>query len=140
MRFKDNKWYNIGDVNPREHGGVFVRKSGDNIEVVETTNNEDHGGVGYTVQYRDDSIDYLKSRFESFKENPDSRSQDNGVGRFADWNRLIKMEHDGVSLDDIVVYLAADMVSYYGGDSEPDVGTNYWNMLGMYGIDYRNYK
>jgi hypothetical protein len=49
------------------------------------------------------------------------------------------MEKDGISLDDIVFYLAADMVSYYGGDSEPDVGTNYWDLLAIHDITYRNY-
>jgi hypothetical protein len=50
------------------------------------------------------------------------------------------MEEDGVSLDDIVFYIATDMVSYYGGDSEHELGTNYWDLLGLYGITYRNYK
>jgi hypothetical protein len=140
MDFKENKWYNHGDVHPREHGGVFVRRVGNEIEVVQTTNNEDHGGVGYTIHSRADYIDELKERFSIFKTDPDKRSENNAVGSYADWKRFIQMEEDGVSLDDILFYLAADMVSYYGGDSEPDVGTNYWDLLAIHDITYRNYK
>jgi len=140
MEFKENQWYNLGDVNPREHGGVFVRMVGNEIEVVQTTNNEDHGGSGYTIQSRSDDINELKDRYSIFKTDPDKKSDNNAVGSFADWKRLIQMEKDGVSLKSIVFYLAADMVSYYGGDSEPDVGTNYWVMLSWHDVRYRNYK
>ena len=136
MDFKENKWYNHGDVNPREHGGVFVRRVGNEIEVVETHNNDDHGGVGYTVQCRSDYIDDLKEKFESFKKNQETST----VGSCTDWGRFIKMEEDGVSLDTIVFFLAADMMSYYGGDCESDVGTNYWDLLAIHDITYRNYK
>jgi hypothetical protein len=136
MNFKQNKWYNLGDVNPREHGGVFVRRIGNSIEVVETHNNDGE----YTISYKDDFVDYLKTRFNHFKTAPNETKGNWGVGSFADWGRYIKMEEDGVSLDDIVFHIATDMLSYYGGDSEPELGTNYWDLLGLYGITYRNYK
>lgn len=135
MEFKENKWYNLGDVNPRVHGGFFVKRVGNEIEVVETRSLEDSGGKGYTVDSRSDYIDDLKEIFELFKNNQDTST----VGSFADWNRYIEMEKEGVSFDDFVFYLATDMISYYGGDSEFDTGTNYWDMLGIHGITYRNY-
>ena len=135
MSFKEDKWYNHGDVNPREHGGIFVRRVGNEIEVVTTHNNDGE----YTLTSRSDYIDDLKDRYSVFKTDSDKRSDNNAVGSYADWKRYIKMEEDGVSLDDIVFYLAADMISYYGGDCEPDKDTNYWDMLGIHGITYRNY-
>ena len=39
-KFKQGQWHNFGDVNHRTEGGMFVKRVGDDIEVVETTNNE----------------------------------------------------------------------------------------------------
>ena len=65
--------------------------------------------------------------------------KDKGVGSFADWGRFVQMEKDGTPFDDFVFYFAADMISYWGGQCEPDNDTNYWDMLGIHGITYRNY-
>lgn len=34
------KWKNYGDVNPREHGGMFVRDTGDGFDLVSVDNQE----------------------------------------------------------------------------------------------------
>ncbi len=129
--FKQNKWHNFGDANHRTEGGMFVKRVGDDIEVVQTVNNEEHGGKGYTVNSRSDSVAYLKSRFQTFKENP----WENSVGSFADWGRYVELEaKSNWPIDTIVMYLAGDMISYYGPDGEPNCGTNYWDLLGINGI------
>jgi len=151
MAFKENKWYNLGDVNPRTEGGIFVRRIGNEIEVVSTDVNPDNDmvnygfdqkrkGTNYIVNARSDYVDYLKSRFDTFKQDPDKKCENNGVGHFADWKRFITLETEGLDFDEIVFYLAADMISYYGGDAEPDCGSNYWDILAIHDITPKNWK
>ena len=143
--FKQNKWYNFGDVNPREHGGVFVKRVENEIEVVTTNIDLDNPELNYIIQSRSDYVDYLLARYESFKKNPEATTGDTAVGRFADWKRLIEQEESQTPethkqwYNDLVFYLAVDMISYYGGDSEREYDTNYWVALGFHGITYRNY-
>ena len=127
--FKQNKWHNIGDINHRTEGGIFVKRVDDEIEVVQTYNNEEHGGKGYTVTSRTENVSDLIERYKQFKINPNE-----GVGNGCDWGRYVELEKTDWSIDVIVMYLAADMISWYGGDCEPETGTNYWDLLGMNGI------
>ena len=134
--FKENKWYNLGDANPREHGGVFVKRIGNEIEIVSTDNNENYGGKGYTINERSEYIDELKARFEKFKQ-----TKTDNIGNFADWERYIELEkEDDWDLDRIVFYLASDVMSYYGPSTESETGTNYWELLGCHGIRPNNYS
>ena len=91
--FQENKWYNLGDVNPRIHGGMFVKRVGNEIEVVETTNNEDHGGKGYSIGERSENVDDLKTRFDKFK-----RTGVGSVGNSADWKRYVELEKEDEAL------------------------------------------
>ena len=142
MEFKKNKWYNLGDVNPREHGGMFVKKDDTDIEVVMTYLDPDNES-NYYIQSRSEDIKSLLSLYDDFKKNPDARIECNDVGRYADWARFIKEENTAESKEEfynnLVFYLASDMISYYGGDCEPECDSNYWEMLGFYGITNRNF-
>ena len=131
--FKQNKWYNFGDVNPREYGGIFIKRVGDEMEAVSTDNLTEVGGVGYQVNRRSDYASDLLLIWEKFKKNPDERG---GVASCMDWKRYLKM--DNMDWDTLVFHLAVDMIGYYGGSCETEYGTNYWELLGSDGITYRN--
>jgi len=135
IKFKQNKWYNLGDVNPRLYGGIFVKRDGDEIEVVSTDNNEEtYGGKGYTFNSRIDYVSEIVDLYEKFKKNLDK-----GIGSCFDWKRYIKLEKEGWTIDEIVMYLASDMIGYYGGDTESENDTNYWERLGYWGIRPNNF-
>lgn len=134
--FKQRKWYNFGDANPRIHGGVFIRRNDDEIEVISTDNKEEiYGNKGYIFNSRIDYVSELISLYETFKINPN-----NGVGSSCDWKRYIELEKEGWEIEQIVMYLAADMISYFGGDCETDNDDNYWGYLGSYGIRCNNFS
>jgi hypothetical protein len=145
MRFKENKWHNFGDVNPRIHGGVFIKRCGDDIEVVSTDNLEEVGDYRdgecpvykYSFNQRTESVEDLLSQYERFKQNPD---KNRGVGNSCDWKRYIKLEAEGWELLDIVMYLASDMILYFGSACEIDTDSNYWSYLKSHGITPNNYQ
>ena len=126
---KQKKWYNFGDVNPREYGGNFVRIDGDEVTAVVTHNNEETGyndGAGYLFQSRTESVKELTERFEKFKQ-----GNKDGCGNYADWTMFID---NGWEMDEIVARMAGDILSYEGGDDYPEVAYNYWKELRSYGI------
>lgn len=122
-KLKQNKWYNFGDVNPREHGGRFVRRIGDSIEVVIT---HCHASPGYWMQYNEYEV---KELIEEYKKWNDDSTQ--GPGSYSDWT-----VYKGMDIDDLMYYLAIDMLGYYGGpeDDQIEIETNYWKELKSYGI------
>ena len=125
---KQKKWYNFGDINHREHGGSFVKIDGDEIEVVQTRSNEESGemdGKGYIIQSRTESVEELTERFEEFK-----KGAKDGCGSYADWKSLIDR---GLDINEVLMFMANDILSYQGGDSEPDFVTNYW--YGHYALE-----
>jgi hypothetical protein len=126
----------LGDVNPRQEDGVFVKRDGNSIEVVSTYNLEQCGEKGYRINSRTDEINDILERYKEFKDNPEQKSS---VGSFADWKRYLQLEAQGLDFDSIAMYLATDMILYYGGDCESESGTNYWEMLSCYGITPKNY-
>jgi hypothetical protein len=132
MTFKQNRWYSFGDVNPREHGGVFVKRDGDEIETVSTDNMSDVGQTGYQINRRSDYVSDLKVQWEQFKQDPDNAR---GVAASMDWKRYLENEMDW---DTLVLHLAVDMIGYWGSSCEIETGTNYWEMLKIDGISYRN--
>jgi hypothetical protein len=142
IKFKENKWYNLGDVNPREHGGVFVKRDGNEIETVSIDpledlglyNSEYKGKKGYIIQRRSDYVDELFQSYEQFKENGD---KDKGVGNSCDWGRYKEFDID---MESLAVYLATDMMYYSGGTVEHETGTNFWELLGYDGIKPNNYR
>lgn len=142
-KFKQNKWYNFGDANPRLHGGVFIKRTENEIETISIDisqfvsekydNNKSYNM--YIVNRRTDYVDELVRDYQQFKKNCNSRG---GVGVFADWKRYIELEKT-VDMSDIVFYLAADTIAYYGGSCESESGTNFWALLKQDGITPRNY-
>jgi len=131
---KQNKWYNFGDVNHRIHGGNFVKIDGDWIEVVHTVNNEESGwydGKGYTITSRTESVADLTERFEAFK-----NGAKDDCGNYSDWTMFLDKDRNGKGwdMDEIVCRMAGDILSYQGGDSEPEFVTNYWSGLSYHCI------
>lgn len=132
--FKKNKWYNFGDADHRIHGGVFVKREtpckdfehlGDSFEIVEVVNNaESYGGTGYTANSRDESADSLQTLWDKFVAGGKVPVADT-----MDWNLFKEIDPE-----DRLFYLAASMISYYGGACDPSMGTNYWDLLGTQGI------
>jgi len=134
--FKLDKWYNFGDANPREHGGIFVKRTATEIEVVSTDFLEGlHGIGGYQFNQRSEYADELIAEFIKFK----SCEGKSGVGRCMDWGRFVQLEKEGWPIDRILMYLAADMISYYGSSCEIDSDTNYWGYLKRHGITPKNW-
>ena len=119
---KSNCWYNFGDINPRLHGGLFVRWDGDKLfEVVEVSGKSD-GDIYYYFQTRNESIDDLDYRWVNRRNDP--------VAKFADWDRM-----NGTC----PVYIRrslqlCDIISYYGGECERESDSNWWRGLKSYGI------
>jgi hypothetical protein len=131
-QFKQNKWYNFGDVNPRIHGGIFVKREDTTIDVVSTHNKDEICGEdGYIFDFKTEYISELIEAYNKFKENPD---ESRGVASYCDWKRYIQLEEDGWVIDDIMMLLAPDMLSYSGGDCEAEQVNNYWKTLRSHGI------
>jgi len=133
MAFKKDKWHNFGDVNHREHGGVFVKREtppksfehhSDTMEIVSVHNNEDIGLKGYTHNSRSDSVDDLQELWEMFIQNPKLP-----IATCCDWDRLKNMD-----AEDRLFHIAVDKMYYYGGECEQETSTNYYEMLRSYRI------
>jgi hypothetical protein len=142
MTKKQPYWINYGDVNHREEGGQFVHIDLENgtVEVVQVQNwykmghmkrqdKDEHGHfLSPNCIYRLESAEY------GFDEIARHRREQTGPYSFADWQRL-----DGQPLIEIVGMLATDMVAFFGGDCEGDVGSNYWELLSRHGITRNNF-
>ncbi|MCK5015282.1 MAG: hypothetical protein KAS66_15835, partial [Candidatus Omnitrophica bacterium] len=55
---KSNNWINYGDVNPREHGGIFVRYNPNHkeYEIVQTTSTEDFDGFDFSYFFEHTTV------------------------------------------------------------------------------------
>jgi len=128
--FKD--WKNYGDVNPQEHGGIFIKLSGPNsIEVVTTTNGED---AGFT---EDDQyvqvVDLYADEITKALNNPEE-----DVGGFVDviggWENSVK------PLEGSIIYLITGWTQYHGADDTEThynikTDDDYDKMLRQHGIE-----
>ncbi len=121
--FKRNKWYNFGDINPREEGGRFARRVGDSIEAVLT---QVWSGGGYYIQYNEYEVKELLEEYEKWKANSSY-----GPGSYSDWTVYQDMD-----IEEVVLYLAIDMLNYHGGpeSDQIEIETDYWGALLQYGI------
>jgi len=136
MKYKENTWYNFGDVNHQECGGMFVRKWNNEIEVVRTINNEEYGGKGYTLSTRVDEAVELENEIKDFKNSiSDPGVSSNGIAKFADWKQLIDNKVEGLQL---LFLVAISYMDYYGGSHEDLTDTNYWKLLQGEGISPSN--
>ena len=137
MEFKQKKWYNFGDINPEIHGGVFVKKDDNEFETVSTDVLEMNNSNVYCISSRIDYIDEIKEEYENFKKDPKNNK---GIGSTMDWKQWMKMEKEGMLYDDLLFYIASDMILYYGDSGESQFVTNYWETLESYGITPNNYQ
>lgn len=125
------KWLNVGDINPRESGGVFVRRVGDDMEVVSIRPWEEGPDTERYQQYVMDSanfeiIDILTHFYRK-----------TGPYDFADWGSVLTNRTGGPR--DNLGILAGDMINYWGGDCETRVETNFWGMLRSEGVTPKNF-
>jgi hypothetical protein len=135
-----DKWINLGDKNHREEGGQFVQvdTKTETVEVVTVDNLENSGTPRFTRnqlgQIFHNNIYYLQEAEYTFDELREYFSKKNGgVYNYAGWERL-----EGRKFDDIVMELAVDLISYQGGSTEGEAGSNYWRLLGYSGINRNN--
>ncbi len=134
MDYQKNKWYNFGDVNHREEGGIFVKRviphknysnDGDTIDIVRIDNTIIENKKVYMIYSREDSVSDLQDMWKRYKE-----GEKISVASTCDWERL-----KGITDQDYIIFqIAIDMIMYYGGDSETISGTNYWELLRQNGI------
>jgi hypothetical protein len=123
---KINQWYNFGDVNHREHGGIFVKRNSDSIKVVEIRQCENNDKVFYELHSREDPIQDIIELFNSFLKNKSS-----GIGQTCDWERYID---NNINNEDFAMILSADVIRYSGGDWEGFTQYNNWGNLGKIGF------
>jgi hypothetical protein len=118
-------WINIGDVNPREHGGLFVCQTDTSVTVIETNNLDECGRLGeYRIFEKEIDIEEIDRLWENF-----CSGEKSDVGFFADWDTLRELPKNMRRFR-----IVADMLSYYGPDSYPFVTRNYWKALRPFGI------
>ena len=113
-----NKWLNYGDVNPREHGGIFIRYDPEDqmYEILQTTSTKDFDDLEFS---------YL---FEHVFIEKDTLLEDKGLQSFAGIN--IK-EPIG---EKEIIYIATSYIPYYGAEDDCYQVDNYWGELKTYGI------
>jgi len=129
---KTNKWHNYGDAHPMIHGGCYVRRDGDNIEVVQIDNQWEQLGKSdnyskYVVAVASYSIDQLRKDFV------DRRSYAMSIINGIEQGHLKEMTGDK-----LYYYLASERIRYFGGSTEGEYGNNFWELLGAQGITRSN--
>ena len=117
---KSNNWVNHGDVNPREHGGTFIRYDPKHkeFEIVRTTSTEDFDGFDFSCF------------FERNKVKMSALLEDEGLHSFAG----IEKASTGYLTESEVIYALTSYIPYYGSDNGGYQVNNYWGELKSYGI------
>jgi hypothetical protein len=110
---RQSMWKNYGDINPREHGGIFIRDNGTDLDIVEANNLE--GQV---------SDEYIKKNGRYLFNHRNVTK----IELLADAGLL---NYSGASMYDdnaeaMVIGLATCVISYSGGDDSGLVINN-WN-------------
>ena len=114
LNLKSGKWINLGDINPREQGGYFIKydKKYEEFQLVETQLMEDYDEIDYK---------YIISYATISEDEMDDES-------FIDYAGA-----NDVPEKDRLHYLLMAYMSYYGGDSR-ETTNNYWDSLKQFGI------
>lgn len=117
---KSNNWVNYGDINPREHGGIFVRYNPKHkeYEIVQTTSTEDFDGFDFSYFFEHTTV--KKSAL----------LKDKGLHSFAG----IEGTPSGQLTEREIIYALTSYISYYGSDDGGYQVNNYWGELKSYGI------
>ena len=117
---KSNNWINYGDVNPREHGGTFIRYDPKHkeYEIVQTISTEDFDGFDFS---------YL---FEHVVVNKSALLEDRDLHSFAG---IEKAPSEKLTEREII-YALTSYIAYYGSDDGGYKVNNYWGELKSYGI------
>ena len=115
---KVNGWVNHGDINPREHGGMFVRDCGDSFDLV-SVDNQEH-----------DCFKPARYLFQSINVSKADIMADKGLRDYADANR----HDDNTNL----IWAATSYISYHGGDGSEYETNNFHQGMRAHGI--RTYK
>lgn len=115
---KTNNWVNYGDVNPREHGGLFIRYNKDfkEFEILQTTSTRDFEGFKYS---------YF---FEYATVNKSALIKDKELHSF------VGLETKENFTEEEIILIASSWISYYGPDDCGSEINNYWGELKAYGI------
>lgn len=133
------KWLALGDVNPRDYGGIYVRvwpKSIRNeIEVVKIDPIDEDPKKGYRSQYASYDWEELQQVMDN-KEQPYD---------FADLKRFEgpptgPPTAPTVALDEFIHWVALAKMDYFGTEGIDDESKNFWQLLRSYGIRPDNIK
>ena len=117
---KSNNWVNYGDVNPREHGGLFVRYDPKykEYEIIQTTSTEDYDGFDFSYFFDHVVVDRS------------DLLEDKDLHAYAG----IEKAHIGQLTEKEIIYVLTSYISYRGSDDGGYQVNNYWGELKKYGI------
>lgn len=117
---RSNNWKNYGDINPREHGGIFVRYDSKNkeYEIIQTASTEDFDGFDFS---------YF---FECATVKKSALMKDESLHAFAG----IEGVTSGYLTEKEIIYAVTAYIPFYGSDDGGYQVNNYWGELKRYGI------
>ena len=117
---KTNNWLKCGNVNPREHGGLFIRYDPklQEYEIVQTTSIKDYENFVYSYLFE---IAIVESYMVQ---------KDKGLQDFAG----VVVEDTESLTDDVIITILTSYIPYYGSDNGGYEVSNYWGELKTYGI------
>lgn len=115
---RSNNWVNYGDINPREHGGLFIRYNENNkqYEILQTTSTENFETFEYSYFFEYAVVD--KSTL----------IEDEELHSFAG------IETKENFTEEEITFIATSWISYYGAADGGNEVNNYWAELKSYGI------
>tara|TARA_Y100000310_G_scaffold56232_1_gene51620 strand:+ start:37832 stop:38251 length:420 start_codon:yes stop_codon:yes gene_type:complete len=135
-----NKWTNLGDVNHRLYGGIFVQvdTENENVEVVIVDNMEDTCGMERFTRNKlgqifHNNIYHLQEAEYTFDELKEALNNKKAVFDYGNWDLFTDKP-----FEEVAGYLAADMIRYFGGSNEGENSSNYWYLLNSRGITKHN--
>lgn len=123
---KSRGYVNYGDVNPREHGGTFIKDEGDSLRIVSVENVADscsqlareRGRYLLVTRYVDKADLLADSGLNSYSGGDDNRDM---------------FDSDDEFTQDKLIRLATACTSYRHGD-DTEFGNNFYALLRRYGV------
>lgn len=148
------EWHNFGDINPKRHGGLFVKWDRDMWQIIKTTHYQDlpNGMTDNEFMFEqiymepmdiwkdgkpengftDWAIDELENNYNKpFTYNPTEIQEESSMSEFMDW----VLKNHGVWLIGTLAFGFAHYYSTHDNDFEED----YWSYLQSFGIEKEDF-
>jgi len=122
---KKNPWYNFGDANPMLNGGIYVRREGETIEVVKIDNMWEQIGKEICRKYDVQVASYYISDLQR-----DIERKASYLRQFFSQKKTLKR----MTGDNLLRYLAAEKICWFGGANEGYYSNNFWKVLKPLGV------